>query len=126
VSLTSSSLTPLWVTMGGSSSRAVKSRGARVGCLTAERGLQAQTQQPGYISSWVFAWQGSSLLVYSSWVAGRSQLSKAKARTDCCVSHPVCLHPAPHRYVQCYDCGNPETVVKIKKEFIYLKCKACG
>jgi hypothetical protein len=30
------------------------------------------------------------------------------------------------KYVQCYDCGNPETVVKIKKECIYLKCKACG
>ena len=30
------------------------------------------------------------------------------------------------KYVQCYACGNPETVVKIKKENIYLKCKACG
>ena len=30
------------------------------------------------------------------------------------------------KYVQCYNCGNPETVVKIKKENIYLKCKACG
>jgi len=30
------------------------------------------------------------------------------------------------KYVQCYSCGNPETTVKIKKEFIYLKCKACG
>jgi translation initiation factor 5 len=30
------------------------------------------------------------------------------------------------KYVQCYDCGNPETVVKIKRENIYLKCKACG
>ncbi|CAK0738548.1 hypothetical protein CVIRNUC_001058 [Coccomyxa viridis] len=30
------------------------------------------------------------------------------------------------KYVQCYNCGNPETVVKIKKESIYLKCKACG
>jgi len=30
------------------------------------------------------------------------------------------------KYVQCYSCGNPETVVKIKKENIYLKCKACG
>jgi translation initiation factor 5 len=30
------------------------------------------------------------------------------------------------KYVQCYGCGNPETVVKIKKENIYLKCKACG
>ena len=28
--------------------------------------------------------------------------------------------------MQCYNCGNPETVVKIKKESIYLKCKACG
>lgn len=36
-----------------------------------------------------------------------------------------CLQTAC-RYVQCYDCGNPETIVKIKKEFIYLKCKACG
>jgi hypothetical protein len=30
------------------------------------------------------------------------------------------------KYVQCYSCGNPETMMKIKKEFIYLKCKACG
>jgi translation initiation factor 5 len=30
------------------------------------------------------------------------------------------------KYVQCYECGNPETVVKIKKENIHLKCKACG
>ena len=30
------------------------------------------------------------------------------------------------KYVQCYNCGNPETVVKIRKENIYLKCKACG
>lgn len=30
--------------------------------------------------------------------------------------------PAP----QCYACGNPETVVKVKKENILLKCKACG
>jgi translation initiation factor 5 len=29
------------------------------------------------------------------------------------------------KYVQCYGCGNPETVIKIKKENIYLKCKAC-
>lgn len=38
----------------------------------------------------------------------------------------VGVAPWACRYVQCYDCGNPETVVKIKKEFIYLKCKACG
>lgn len=30
------------------------------------------------------------------------------------------------RYVQCYSCGNPETVIKIKKDLISLKCKACG
>lgn len=30
------------------------------------------------------------------------------------------------KYVQCYKCGNPETVVKIRKENIFLKCKACG
>ena len=30
------------------------------------------------------------------------------------------------KYVQCYSCGNPETMVKIKKDFIFLKCKACG
>jgi translation initiation factor 5 len=30
------------------------------------------------------------------------------------------------KYVQCYSCGNPETVVKVKKENISLKCKACG
>lgn len=30
------------------------------------------------------------------------------------------------KYVQCYGCGNPETVIKIKKENIFLKCKACG
>ena len=28
--------------------------------------------------------------------------------------------------MQCYACGNPETVVKIRKECIFLKCKACG
>ena len=30
------------------------------------------------------------------------------------------------KYVQCYDCGNPETIVKIKRESILLVCKACG
>ena len=32
------------------------------------------------------------------------------------------------RFVQCYSCGNPETVIKIRKksETIELKCKACG
>jgi translation initiation factor 5 len=30
------------------------------------------------------------------------------------------------KYVQCYSCGNPETQVKVKKEDIKLKCKACG
>jgi len=31
------------------------------------------------------------------------------------------------KYVQCYSCGNPETVVKIdKRDCISLKCKACG
>lgn len=30
------------------------------------------------------------------------------------------------KYVQCYSCGNPETHVKIKRDNIYLKCKACG
>jgi len=30
------------------------------------------------------------------------------------------------KYVQCYSCGNPETVVKVKRECISLKCKACG
>ncbi len=30
------------------------------------------------------------------------------------------------KYVQCYSCGNPETVVKIRKDNIFLKCKACG
>jgi translation initiation factor 5 len=30
------------------------------------------------------------------------------------------------KYVQCYACGNPETVVKLKRENIQLKCKACG
>lgn len=30
------------------------------------------------------------------------------------------------KYVQCYSCGNPETVVKVRKECIFLKCKACG
>lgn len=28
--------------------------------------------------------------------------------------------------MQCYQCGNPETMVKIKRDFISLKCKACG
>lgn len=32
------------------------------------------------------------------------------------------------RFVQCYSCGNPETVIKVRKrnELIELKCKACG
>ena len=30
------------------------------------------------------------------------------------------------RYVQCHSCGNPETQVKIRKDAIFLKCKACG
>eukprot|EP00892_Ulva_mutabilis_P011881 jgi/Ulvmu1/9065/UM005_0158.1 len=30
------------------------------------------------------------------------------------------------KYVQCYSCGNPETVIKIRRECIFLKCKACG
>ena len=38
----------------------------------------------------------------------------------------ACLQNFIKKYVQCYNCGNPETVVKIKKESIYLKCKACG
>jgi len=30
------------------------------------------------------------------------------------------------KYVQCHSCGNPETRIKIKRENIYLLCKACG
>ena len=31
------------------------------------------------------------------------------------------------KYVQCHQCGNPETRVRIKKENIHLKCKVwCG
>jgi translation initiation factor 2 beta subunit (eIF-2beta)/eIF-5 len=30
------------------------------------------------------------------------------------------------KYVQCYSCGNPETRIKVKKEMISMKCKACG
>lgn len=32
------------------------------------------------------------------------------------------------KFVQCYSCGNPETVIKVRKrnELIELKCKACG
>jgi len=31
------------------------------------------------------------------------------------------------RFVQCFSCGNPETVVQVsKRETIHLKCKACG
>lgn len=30
------------------------------------------------------------------------------------------------KYVQCYSCGNPETVISIKRENIFLRCKACG
>lgn len=30
------------------------------------------------------------------------------------------------KYVQCYSCGNPETTIRVKKDFITLKCKACG
>jgi hypothetical protein len=44
-----------------------------------------------------------------------------------CACSPL-THSPPflRRYVQCYSCGNPETVVKIRKENIQLKCKACG
>ncbi|QDZ24987.1 translation initiation factor IF2/IF5 [Chloropicon primus] len=31
------------------------------------------------------------------------------------------------KFVQCYSCGNPETVIEVdKKDFITLTCKACG
>lgn len=31
------------------------------------------------------------------------------------------------KFVQCYSCGNPETMIKIdKRDNITLKCKACG
>ncbi|GLC41065.1 hypothetical protein PLESTB_000947300 [Pleodorina starrii] len=30
------------------------------------------------------------------------------------------------KYVCCYSCNNPETQIKIKRENIFLKCKACG
>lgn len=30
------------------------------------------------------------------------------------------------KYVQCHSCGNPETRIKIRRECIYLQCKACG
>ena len=31
------------------------------------------------------------------------------------------------RFVQCFSCGNPETMIEIsKRETIHLKCKACG
>ncbi len=31
------------------------------------------------------------------------------------------------KFVQCYACGNPETVIEVdKREFITLTCKACG
>ena len=42
---------------------------------------------------------------------------------DSCIT---CSQNFIKKYVQCYNCSNPETVVKIKKESIYLKCKACG
>eukprot|EP01024_Parvocaulis_polyphysoides_P021362 TRINITY_DN2010_c0_g1_i5.p2 TRINITY_DN2010_c0_g1~~TRINITY_DN2010_c0_g1_i5.p2 ORF type:complete len:479 (-),score=125.88 TRINITY_DN2010_c0_g1_i5:1863-3299(-) len=29
-------------------------------------------------------------------------------------------------YVQCGECGNPETTIHVKREVISLKCKACG
>lgn len=30
------------------------------------------------------------------------------------------------KYVQCHQCGNPETRIRIRKGDIFLKCKACG
>ena len=31
------------------------------------------------------------------------------------------------KFVQCYSCGNPETVIEVdKRDFITLTCKACG
>lgn len=40
----------------------------------------------------------------------------------------ACRCRLARRFVQCYSCGNPETVIKIRKrtECIELKCKACG
>ena len=35
----------------------------------------------------------------------------------------LCLQNFIKKYVQCYNCGNPETVVKIKKESIYLNAR---
>ena len=28
------------------------------------------------------------------------------------------------KYVQCHQCGNPETRIKIRKDMIHLMCKA--
>lgn len=30
------------------------------------------------------------------------------------------------KYVQCHQCGNPETRIKIRRDNIHLMCKACG
>ncbi|CAG9466152.1 unnamed protein product [Pedinophyceae sp. YPF-701] len=30
------------------------------------------------------------------------------------------------QYVQCYECGNPETVMRVKRDQITMRCKACG
>ncbi len=41
-------------------------------------------------------------------------------------SRPCSLTQFQLLCLQCYSCGNPETVIKVKKEDITLKCKACG
>ena len=48
------------------------------------------------------------------------------ARQCCCLNDRRGAQGFIKKYVQCYSCGNPETVVKIRKENIFLKCKACG
>jgi translation initiation factor 5 len=30
------------------------------------------------------------------------------------------------KYVQCHKCANPETLIKIRRGCLHLKCKACG
>ena len=77
---------------------------------------------------------GAAGWAWGSW--GRVRWSSSRSgvpyqhipAASCQPSSPIPSLLPPRRFVQCYSCGNPETVIKIRKksETIELKCKACG
>ena len=57
----------------------------------------------------------------------------SRASACCMPALPISQHHCSEllegfikKYVQCYSCNNPETTIRVKKDFITLKCKACG